>query len=223
MDQVAEQADKTAQSNPKPVSREVLRQVVKQRQELKKELRALKESLATLPQDWPDRLRNWLDLETRAEAAGRGELVEAAVLEAERAGWAARERDFRQRLGELTLTQRLTEAAAREGAYDPADVVALTRELFQISFHNGQVHIGLGPETDQAGLAGENPEGTEPTLEEVVARFLEQKPHLVRAKTRPGSGARPELNRTTPTAALDPAELARLMLAQRQRLQGRPV
>jgi len=192
------------------VSRDMLRQVIGKRKELKKELRRLKERLKELPQDWPERLPAWLDLEAKAaQEEGRSageEMIEAKELEAERAGWQDRERNYQQQIAELTLAQRIRAAALAAGAYDPGDVVALTRNLFLVSFDDGQPQVGLSPEVEGMGLKRLNPEGAEYTLEEVIARFLENKPHLVRAKAWPGSGARPNLIKTTLTAPPDPAQ-----------------
>ncbi len=204
------------------VSRDLFRQVIHQRQQLKKELRALKESLADLPEDWRDRLDKWLDLEARAESLERGELIDRAKLEAERAGWEDRERDYQNRIGRLTLADRIRTAAAKMAAYDPDDVVALTKELFEVRFEGGEPRIGLGDGLEKAGLDRYRDDGSELTLDEVIARFLEKKPHLIRAKGLAGSGSRPRLTRSTTSGPLDPAEQARQMLAHRLRVQGRP-
>ncbi len=213
--------ENNAPASQDTVSRELFRQVIRQRQELKKELRALKNELADLPSDWRERMKTWLDLEAKAEGLTQGELIEAEKVRAERAGWEARERALQQRIAQLTLGERIRAAAVKNAAFDPEDVVSLTRRLFAAEFKDGEVRIGLSPEMEEVGLERFDAAGVERPLEEVISQFLAQKPHLVRAGAATGSGSRPQLIKPTTLTPLDPAEQARQLLAQRQRVQGR--
>lgn len=204
------------------VSRDMFRQVVRQRQDLKRELKQLKEATADLPPDWADRLPAWLDLEQRAEALTGGELIDKADLESATETWRDRERDYQARIGRLTLAERIRAAANRLAAYDPEDVVALTSDLFQVRFEGGRPLIGPGDRLDRAGLHRPGEDETELSVDDVVARFLEQKPHLVRPQGAVGSGSRPRLTKPTTSDRPDPAAQARRLLADRRRLQGRP-
>lgn len=205
------------------VSRDLFRQVIRQRQELKRELRRLKEKNEQLPEDWDVRLPRWRELEARSQALADGELIRADEARAEKADWEAREKALNDRLGRMILDSRIKTAAMKAGAVDSDDVVALTRGFFRVTGDNDQQ---ISPDVDalsKSGLVVETTDGAEPTLEEVVAAFLEGKPHLVRAGIRPGSGSRPRLPTAGPPAGPDPMELARLILAQRKRNQSWPV
>ena len=231
MDQKSEPEVGTADNSSEAVSRDIFRQVIRQRQALKRELRRLKEELAQLPPDWPERLGRWLDLENRAEELEKGRWVEAESLEAAKADWEDRERSYQRQIAELFLDQRIRRAATNLAAYDPDDVVGLTRELFEVSFEAGEPRVALSPRLEEVGLErylaaeGEGRERIESSLEGVVSQFLRQKPHLIRARTFPGSGSQPRVTQpTTPTphqGLYDPAEQARAILAQRLVLQGR--
>lgn len=231
MNQNSEPEAKIIDDSAEVVSRDILLQVISQRQALKRELRRLKEELAKLPPDWPERLGRWLELENRAEELEKGRLVEAESFEAAKAGWEDRERSYQRQVAELFLDQRIRRAADKMAAYDPDDVVGLTRELFEVSFEEGQPRLALSPRLEEAGLErfraaeGERADRTECSLEEVVSQFLKQKPHLIRARSLPGSGSQPRVTQpTTPTphqGLYDPAELARAILARRLVLQGR--
>ncbi|MBW2619260.1 MAG: hypothetical protein JRC92_10335 [Deltaproteobacteria bacterium] len=231
MDQKSEMEAGTTGNVSEAVSRDIFRQVVRQRQALKRDLRRLKEELAQLPPDWPERLSRWLDLENRAEELEKGRWVEAESLEAAKADWEDRERTYQHRIAELFLDQRIRQAAANLAAYDPDDVVGLTRELFEVGFEEGKPRVALSPRLDEVGLEryrvaeSEGTERIESSLEEVVSQFLKQKPHLIRARTFPGSGSQPRVTQpTTPTphqGLYDPAEQARAILAQRLVIQGR--
>ena len=205
------------------VSRDLFRQVIRQRQELKQELRRLKEKNEQLPDDWEGRLPRWRELEARSQALADGELIRADEARAEKADWEAREKALNDRLGRMIMDSRIKTAAVKAGAVDPDDVVALTRGFFRITGGDEQeVSPDVGA-LDKSGLVVETTEGAELTLEEVVAAFLESKPHLIRPGIRPGSGSRPRLPTAGPPAGPDPMELARLILAQRKRNQSWPV
>ena len=75
------------------------------------------------------------------------------------------------------------------GAYDPQDVVDLTQGYFEAAYEDGEVKVSPGPSLRGAGPGLHLPEnGEEFTLEGVIFRFLEGKPHLVKAGFKPGSG-----------------------------------
>ena len=217
LDQAAEPAEKQVSET---VSRDLFRQVIKQRQELKQELRQLKNKNEQLPEDWEERLPRWRELETRSQALAEGELIRVEEVRAERADWEIRERKLNDRLDRLILDGRIKSAAVKAGAVDPDDVVALTRGLFRASA-SGDREISLDIDAlEKSGLIVEGAEEAEPTLDEVVVAFLEQKPHLIRPGIRSGSGSRPRLLTAGTPAGPDPMEQARLILAQRRRNQS---
>lgn len=76
----------------------------------------------------------------------------------------------------------LKAAAARHGAYHPADVVFLLKDAVKIA-EDGELHV-IGKD----GARRYDREGSPLTIEGAVADFLSENTHFVKARPSPGSG-----------------------------------
>ena len=234
------------------IDRETFRKVVRQRQKMKAELRQLQERLAALPEDWEDRLAEWLELEGTApdlspeetgeapDPEGEGpeggtETAEAPVPVEEAAAeavspvesaeppeWLAKEREYQRRIAELALSGMVREAARELGAYDPQDVVELTKDCFIATYDEDGIRVAPGPALKGTAFYTPSEDGENGfSLERVILDFLQRKPHLVKADFKPGSGLLPRTGNVLGGPLAGSGDSARNRLAERLRLQGR--
>ncbi len=166
------------------------------------------EEIALAPEDFGEQ-------PVSRESSGVGQPVEPP-------DWVEKEKRYRQEIAELTLTGMIREAAREMGAYDPQDVVDLTRGFFSAAYEDGAITMAPGPALK--GVGGEvslSDKDQEFTLKGVISAFLQGKPHLVRAGFRPGSGLVSGPNNLLAGQAPDREDPARTMLQERLRVQNR--
>lgn len=236
------------------IDRDTFRKVVQQRQKMKAELRRLQESLAALPEDWEERLPQWLEMEQAVQEVAPAEAGEEAKQNGhkpnkenapeggpapppEQVGepqtepiperieppeWLAKEQDYQRRIAELTLSGMVREAARELGAYDPQDVVELTKDCFIATYDEEGIRVAPGPALKGTAFYTPSEEGENGfSLERVILDFLQRKPHLVKADFKPGSGLVSRAGNSLGGGLADSGDPARNRLAERLKLQGR--
>lgn len=102
-----------------------------------------------------------VEAEKAVETAGAGvdsrpEIGPVLEQSAEVSEWEEKERQYCRMIAELTLSGMIRETAGLMGAYDPQDVVDLTKDYFSATYTDGELKVSPGPALLGPGPGGEH-------------------------------------------------------------------
>jgi hypothetical protein len=176
------------------VSRDLLNDVIAQRQMLKEELRQVRSEMDALrakgliltPED-----RAELDLSRREKEEARKNYQEALKLERERvereiAAAKAQEMKLRELLERELIEKELRTVAKLAGARYPDEVAQLLRPRYRVEITDGQIKPVVLTEDGKPMV---DAQGRSVSLTDFVDAYLSERPHHRESTYRPGSGA----------------------------------